>query len=417
MNPRSSTFPLLALVFVSIVTLGGGIWASYQIASQDVAGGRFWIEWIALRAKVADGISPYSTTVSNRIQDQVGTLYYWTPDSKPVYINPLSSAIITLPFSLISNATLAHTAWLVVQFVVILLTILAGVRFSGWKPAWWFFFFLVLLILLSVRTTVSWYEGSMTIWVAGLSAGILLAIHGKRYELAGILLALSMIQPHVIILFVVFVLIWAGSQRRWVLIFWFFSTLLILIILSVFLVPDWPIQYLRILWNFPKYFPSGTPGFAFQTWWPGMGRQLGWLLSVFLGIILMIEWWLARRSNFRWFLWTACLTLAITPWIGIPVSPDIHVLLSLPFVVVVAMFEERWQKSGKLVVLAFVGSVFIWEWFLVLNTQGYIGSNLGLGLMFPHPLLLLFGLYWVRWWTIRPKRLLVDELRDSEKYS
>jgi hypothetical protein len=141
------------------------------------------------------------------------------------------------------------------------------------------------------------------------------------------------------------------------------------------------------------------------------------VLSAFLGIILFVEWWMARRSNFRWFLWTACLTLAISPWIGIPATPDVHLLLSLPLIIVVAMFEERWRKSGKLVVLAFVGLVFVWEWFLVFSTQGDLKANMRLGLMFPVPLLLLVGLYWVRWWTIRPKRLLVDELRDSENYS
>jgi len=417
LNPRRSTVVLVLLVIVCIATLVGTIWASYQIASPEGAGGRFWVEWIAIRAKVVDGISPYSITATNRIQNQVGSLFNWIPADKPIYNAPLISAIVTLPFSLLSNATIAHTAWLTVQFVVILLTILAGIRLSGWKPTWWFFSFLVLLILLSVRTMVSWYEGSMTIWVAGLSAGVLLAIQSKRYELAGILLALTMIQPQVVILFVFFVLIWAGSQRRWALIFWFFSTLLFLIVLSVFFVSDWPIQYLRILWNYAKYFAPGTPGIAFRTWWPGMGRQLGWALSAFLGTLLLIEWWLARRSNFHWFLWTACLTLAITPWIGIPVTPDVHILLSLPVIVVVAMYEERWRERGKLVLLAFLGLMFVWEWLLVFSARGDMGSNVRLGLMFPLPLLLLIGLYWVRWWAIRPKRLLVDELRDSENYS
>ncbi len=417
MNPQRSTAAFLPLVIVCIATLGGIIWASYQIASREGAGGKFWIEWIAIRAKVVDGISPYSITVTNRIQKQVGPLFNWTPSEKPIYNTPLVSAIVTLPFSLISNATIAHTAWHAVQFIVILLTVLAGVRLSRWKPTWWFFTFMVLFFLLSVRTTVSWYEGSMTIWVAGLIAAVLRTIQNRRYELAGILLALTMIQPQVVILFVVFVLIWISSQRRWVLLFWFFSTLLILIGLSVLLVSDWPIQYLRILWNYAKYFATGTPGIAFQTWWPGMGRQLGWALSAFLGMILLIEWWLARRSNFRWFLWTACLTLVITQWIGIPATPDVHILLSLPVVIVVAIYEERWRERGKLVVLAFVGLVFVWEWILVLSARGDIVSNMRLGLMFPLPLFLLIGLYWVRWWAIHPKRLLVDELRDSENYS
>jgi hypothetical protein len=412
--PRRSPITLLVLVILSIATLGVTIWGCYQIASQDGAGGRFWIEWIAVRAKVVDGISPYSATASTRIQNQVGNVYRWASGIEPVYNSPLISAIITLPFAMISNKTQALTAWLVLQFVVILLTILAGMRVTGWKPTWWFFIVVILLILLSPRSTVSWYEGSMTIWVSGLVAAVLLAIKGKRFEMAGILLALTMIQPQVVLVFVVFVLIWAGSQRKWTLVFWFFSSLLILSLLAVFLVRDWPIQYLRILWHYSDYFSPGSPGYAFQQWWPGLGRQLGWIQSAILGLILFVEWWLARRSNFRWFLWTACLTLAISMWIGIPANPEAHLLLNLPLLVVIAMLEERWRHTGKWVVLTGMGVVFTWEWMLILTTLGDLEPAVRLGMIFPVPLLLLIGLFWVRWWTIRPKRLLIDELRDSE---
>jgi hypothetical protein len=414
--PRRSPFALLVLVILSIATLGGTIWASYQIASQEAGGGRFWIEWIAVRARVVDGVSPYSTTASNRIQNQVANLFTWAPGPEPTYTSPLISAIITLPFTLIPDANLAHIVWLVTQFAVILLTILAGMRLSGWKPALWFFLVLMPLILLSVRTMVSWYEGSMIVWVSALVAAVMLAIRGKRFELAGVLLAFTMIQPQAVILWVVLVLIWAGAQRKWALIFWFFSVLLILSVLAVFMVPDWPIQYLRILWNHTKYFSPGTPGYAFQQWWPGLGKQMGWALSAILGIILIIEWWLARRSNYRWFLWTACLTLAVSPWIGFPISPDAHLLLNLPLIIVIAMIEERWRRNGKWVILTGVGLVFVWEWVLILTNQGDMGPPMRLGLMFPVPMLLLIGIFWVRWWTIRPKRLLIDELRDSENY-
>jgi hypothetical protein len=37
-----------------------------------------------------------------------------------------------------------------------------------------------------------------------------------------------------------------------------------------------------------------------------------------------------------------------------------------------------------------------------------------LNLIFPLPLVLLIGLYWVRWWAVKPRRLLIEELRLSE---
>ena len=412
--PHRSPVIVLIIVLLSVAVLGGILWASHQIVAQDAGGGRFWIEWIAVRARVVDGISPYSPTVDSRIRSQVPDLFNWAPGPDPTFTSPVIAALVILPFTLIPNADLAHTSWLVIQFAVIILTILAGMRLSNWKPAWWFFVIILPLILLSFHTSVGWYEGSINIWVTGLVAAVMLAIRGKRYELAGVLLAFTMIQPQVVILWVLFVVVWAGAQRKWTLIFWFFSFFLLLGGLAAFMVPDWPLQYLRILWNLSEYLPPGTPGSAFQQWWPGLGRQIGWVLTGILGLILLIEWWLARRSNFRWFLWTACLTLAISPWIGIPITPDAHLLLNVPMIIVLAMIEDRWHRNGKWVVLASVGLVFAWEWTLVLTSLQGGEPAMRMGLMFPAPLLLLLGLFWVRWWTIRPKRLLMDELRESE---
>lgn len=414
MSSRQSTLILVTLIVLTALMLGGVIWLSSRIASQEIGGEYFWIQWIAIRAKVVDGISPYSITVDSRIADQVGDIYGWATGPQPAYNEPLFSAIISLPYTLIPNATTAHATWIGVQFLVILLSIMAALRITGWRPSWWVFSLLLIGVLFSSMVIQSWYQGSMVIWVTGLVAGVLLAIQSRRFELAGFLLALTMIQPHIMILWVVFVLFWSGAQRKWRVIFWFFSSLVILGILAAFLVPEWPIQYLRILWNFSEYFPQGAPGIAFQQWWPGVGRQMGWTMSTLLGVIMLVEWWLASRRDFRWFLWTACLTLVVSMWIGLPITPDATILLIMPLFLVGAVFDERWKRGGKWVVLCCVFLAFTWEWYWLISTLSDAQSLARLLSVFATPFLLLIGLYWVRWWAIRPKRLLIDELRASE---
>jgi hypothetical protein len=414
LESHRSPLTYVILIIVSIASLGGVIWTSHTISSRDSGGEQFWIEWIGVRAKVVDGVSPYSTLVSARIRSQIGERFSWAPNPEPAYTSPLYSATITLPFTFIANEDFAHSLWLVIQSFVLLGTLLAGIRLVDWKPRWWVFSIFILLILLCPRNVVSWYEGSMTIWVSGLVAAVLIALRGKRYELAGALLALTMIRPQVVILWVALVLLWAGSHRKWGLIIWFLGTLLIMIGIATILVPEWPMEYLRIMWNYGDYYTAGTPGYAFQHWWPGLGRQMGWVLSGILVLILFIEWRVVLRRDFRWFLWTSYLTITVSQWIGIPTSIDAHLLLNIPLIFVYAMFEERWQRSGKWVGLAGVGIIFAWELWLIYTSFRYSEPTIRLGLMFPVPLLLLIGLYWVRWWSIRPKRLLSDELRTGE---
>ncbi len=152
----------------------------------------------------------------------------------------------------------------------------------------------------------------------------------------------------------------------------------------------------------------------FQTLWPGLGKQISWVLSGILAIILLIEWWLARRKDFRWFLWTASLTLVISQWIGIPTIPGNFIGLLLPLVLISAMLSERWPRGGPWVMVVVCIMLFVWEWALFLTDLSNLEPQMQFNLLFPLPLVLLIGLYWVRWWAIKPRRLLIEEFRLSE---
>jgi hypothetical protein len=50
------------------------------------------------------------------------------------------------------------------------------------------------------------------------------------------------------------------------------------------------------------------------------------------GLLLLVEWRLAYGKGFRWFLWTACLTLAAGPLLGLRMDPSSLVIVLLPFI-------------------------------------------------------------------------------------
>lgn len=199
-------------------------------------------------------------------------------------------------------------------------------------------------------------------------------------------------------------------------ILWFFITLIFIIIVGLVLVPDWILQYLRILNKFTQNFPPGSPWYLFKNNWPGLGKQLGWLVSGVLAIILLVEWWLALKKDFRWFFWTVCLTIVISQWIGIPTIPANFIGLILPIILISAMLTERWPRGGDWAAVLLCVAIFIWEWALYWLDINSSQPAMQINLLIPLPLALLIGLYWVRWWVIKTRRLLVEELKLSESY-
>jgi hypothetical protein len=104
----------------------------------------------------------------------------------------------------------------------------------------------------------------------------------------------------------------------------------------------------------------------------------------------------------------------ISQWIGIPTTPSNFSGLIFPLILVCAALAVRWPRGGQWAALIITGLVFIWEWALFyLNITGP-EPKMQLNLIIPLPLILLVGLYWVRWWAIKPKRLLIEELRLAE---
>ncbi len=408
-------FWYLAVILI-VVVLGLLTLANYVFVQENPGGNDFLVHWVGTRALFVDGLSPYSDTAAERIQ----TLAYGRPaepgehELRVAY--PLYSVLVFLPYALFSDYEIARALWMTTLEAALVGLAFVSLRLVRWKMSLWLLpIFLIFSILWyhSVRPIIN---GNAVILVALLIAGAFVALRAGRDELAGVLLAISTIKPHLVVLPIIFVLVWTLSSRRWRTLGWMLISLVLMSAGAALLVPDWPLQNLREIMAYSSYNPPGTPGAVFETWLPATGRQMGWALSVFLGLILLAEWARVRGKDFRWFLWTGSLTLVISQWIGIQTDPGNFILLYLPLVLVFALWVERWGRSGVYVVLVSMALLFFIPWTLFLETVAYGDQPLQHPVMFfPLPLFLLVTLYWVRWWGINPRRLLVEELRDYEE--
>ncbi len=404
---------IAVLLIVGVVLLV--TWANYNFAQQNPGGNDFLVHWVGTRAIFIDGISPYSDTVAERIQ----TLAYGRPalpgehELRVAY--PLYSVLVFFPFALISDYELARALWMTLLEATLVGMAILCLKLTRWKMSIWLLpFFLVFSIFWyhSLRPLIN---GNVVILVAFLIVAAFAALQTKRDEFAGVLLAISTIKPHLVLLPIMFLLIWTISFRRWRTLGWMVISLVLLSFSAALFVPDWPLQNLREILAYSGYNPPGTPGAAFETWLPATGRQIGWALSAVLGLILIFEWAFVRRKEYRWFLWTGSLTLVISQWIGIQTDPGNFILLFLPLVLVFSLWVERWGGAGTVLSSFSMLLLFLLPWGVFLETVTYGDQPLQHPVMFfPLPLFLLITLYWVRWWAIKPRRLLVEDLQAYE---
>lgn len=413
MNQSRSLAPVLVLALFLLI-LAGLVWVNYHFARLNIFGEGFSIQWIAIQSLAKSGADPYSEQVTEQIRSTVDREGAFVVDRFPKYTSPLYSGVVISPFTLIGNKTLAHGLWMTAQLIAIFVMVVLCLRFTAWKAAWYSFLLFLFFTLFSYHVAIPWLDGGLSIWAAFFLALAISTISVNRNEVAGFFLALSAIQPQMVILPLIFILIWAISKKRTVLLLWFFITLILLSVAALFVVPDWVLQYVRLVYNFTNNYPPGSPGVFFSSTYPGLGKQLGWLTSGVIILVLLIEWVLALGKDIRWFIWTACLTIVLSQWIGIPTIPGNFIMLIIPLILICAMLVERWPRGGQWGAIIITGLLFVWEWaiFYLDITSSHPESQLNL--IFPLPVILLLGIYWVRWWAVKPRRLLIEELRLSE---
>jgi hypothetical protein len=391
----------VALVAVMVVLTIG----NYHYAALNPGGNDFLVYWMGTRSFITEGISPYSDEVALRIQDMVYGRPAVEGEHELRFAYPLYSIVLFLPFALIKEFTMARAVWMTILEVILIVLCFLSLRLTRWKPA-------PLILMLLLLFSIFWYHGlralilgNAVVLVTLLVVGALLAIRSDADELAGVFLGFATIKPQVVVVLLIFIAFWAFSRRRWKIVFWLAGTVALLSAACILLLPDWILQDLREIMYYSSYNPPGTPAAVFSIYMPGVGARIGLGVSIFLIVLLLIEWRLSLRGDFRAFLWTACLTLAASQWIGIQTDPGNFIVLYPALILVLAMLEERWRHSASWLIVGILVVLFAGIWLVFIHTleRSYqpIQSPL---LFFPLPIFMFISLYFVRWWAVRPMK-------------
>ena len=217
-------------------------------------------------------------------------------------------------------------------------------------------------------------------------------------------------------LFLIFVALWVFWEKRWGVYAGAAMLTFVLLMLTFFWYPGWIMPFLRASWNgFRAGFGFSTHDYLAQLW-PQFGNILGWVLTAILIVAIIYEWRIARHAPFNHFVWVVCLTMAATPLLGQSVEMDHLFPLTMPIVMVVIISRERWKKLG--VGIAFVILLFFFGLPWLVFVQG-VPKGVGLSkddiLFLFWPVFSVLGLFWVRWWMIRPPRTWLDRFTQKER--
>ncbi len=398
----------LGIVLIVFIVLAGMIWFNLQLGMQYTGGQAFLPRWLGTRFVLNEGANPYSVATSNAMQAEIyGGRAARPGEDKLYFLYPYYAIPIFMPFALAKDYSLASALWMTALQAALVGTVFASLAVTRWRASGGMMFFYVLVGLFWYHAVKAVLHGDPVVLVAlFLSLGFALII-AERDTPAGILLAVSAIKPQVVVLLLPLVVIWGLSRRRHTLVKSLLISLAVLLIGSLLAAPGWLLGNAQQILRALQISGPATPGAIFTSWGLRNGEGLGQIVALLSGGLLLREWWLAYGQDGRWFLWTAMLTLLLTNLIGIPTNPDNFVVLFPALALVFSIWEQRWGRGGRGLVIFVMVGLAAGLWWLGLRTR-WAGE---LEMFFAFPLILLLLLYWVRYWALRSRPLPIEQLK------
>jgi hypothetical protein len=381
----------IALVFVNLRLQGGG--------------GDFYVHWVASRSFLFDRIEPYSGEVPARVQ----ALVYGQaaqPGEEPYILDtPFDLLLLYFPVSLPADARLARAIFTAFLELALCAFVFISLLLTGWQVPRLFYPAFAIFALFNFYTLQAIYESNPVILLSLIYAGILFLLNTDLDELLGALLAASFYYWEVGGPFLFLVILRVYHEGRVRVFAGFLMMSFILLATSFFLYPDWIIPFLRASFNNLRADFGHNLHDTFDHLMPGVSQSLAWVFIVVILVVLGYEWSMARDADFRRFHWAACLTLAVTPLLGVRTEMEHLVVMTMPLALVFAIVHDRWRRFGNGLTLSILLLVFVPPWLVYFLVPERVRADV---LFLFMPVLAILGLYWVRWWALRPPRTWID---------
>jgi hypothetical protein len=411
LSPAEIRFLVLSILAV-LVGVSAFLAANVMIAQRLDGGGGILLPWRAWRVYPFENGEPYDGATASFVQRQVYGRDAQAGNNPYILDMPFPLLLLYVPLGLFQTPDIVRGIYLSLSEAGLLALAYFSLILTDWQPRRLFTILFFIFSGLGLYSLLALLEATPAILLGLTYAGILLALRADLDELAGVLLGVSFLHWEIGAPFILLVLVRVLVQKRSRVFYGFFILMFLLTIVSFLVHPGWFFpNVVGVFANWRADFGL-TSGAVFTRLWPEIGARLGWALTGLTVLILGWEWARARGADFRRFYWAACLTLAFTPLLGQRTALENLVVLIIPAALIFAIARERW-KAGYWLGVALLAVFFSVPWILFLG--GFVAAPLRNDLIFLFlPTITVIGLYWIRWWAIRPPRTWTERVARPE---
>jgi hypothetical protein len=400
----------IGVILMAIILLIGLLALNIYLARTLPGGEQFFLRWSGARAFLFEEVEPYSSAIAQRTQDLVYGRQALASEYPYVLNDPFHIVLLYIPLALFPDFAVARGIWMALSQIALAWLMYSFIRSLEWEPPRWLFAPVILSGLFGYYSLVAFGSGTPAVFLTVLFFAILYSLRSFSDELAGALLFLTFYQWEVGALFFLFILVFVFANRRWRVLYGFGMALAVMLAISFLAYPAWALPYVRgVLADWYRS-ENLTFGYYASRWFPQAGSFVELWLVLLLAVIVFFEWLGAVNSHYRRVVWTACLSLAVTPLMGFAIFPSNHVVLLPSLILIVILVWERWTRQRiwfTLLVLLASFLVPFWLYSRAIAGAPRIYSNL---LTVLPPIASLLGLYWMRWWAVRSPRTWADQI-------
>lgn len=398
----------------ALALVAGLGWANIRWSAIAPGGGSFFATWAGARAYLLQQQDPYGSETASVAQNLAYGRQVPTGSSPYRLDLPFFLLPIFFPFALASDPGVARGLWALLAQMAIGAVVLVCLRTIEWRATPVFVLVFSLLVAFSFYSILALMEGTAVVFLALAYVGILWAMATGNDELAGALAVLCLCFWEVGILFLVLVTWRVFHERRWRMAAGFIMTLVILMAVAFLLYPGWPLPFLTASIAMLRSEHGITTSAVFTRLVPQYGMRIAQALTILLLSTLVYEWAVARDSDSHRFTWVTCLALTATPLLGFR-TETANLVVLFPSLVLVAAAALRRRKSGAWLGILLLALAFVVPWILYLEL-GTSDPRLFQDVLFLFlPGVSLLGMYWTRWWFLRPARTWLDEVRATRQ--